>query len=124
MFRQVSIPVPIAGKLYLTSMPGRFESISEWGEEMIRLRIGCLVCLNPFQEISERSPDYYSLIMSRNFEWKLIHFPIPDFGIPSDRAAYMVVVKEIADRLISGEECCCALPLLGSGELEHLLSFC
>lgn len=102
MFRRVYLPTTITGNLYLTSMPGRFEPVSEWKERMIRLSIGRLICLNPIEELSERSPEYYRHINRGDFPWKFIHFPIPDFGIPADRQGFLALERGTAAALRSG----------------------
>jgi protein-tyrosine phosphatase len=103
MFRRVDIPDSIPGKLYLTVMPGRFESIGEFISRIISLSIQEVVCLTPLEEIEERSVEYYHLITSGDYPWHLEHFPIPDFGVPSDTGAFILLSKRMAESLLKGD---------------------
>lgn len=103
MFRRVTLPDFARGRLYLTSMPGRYEPISAFESRMSRLNIGTVLCLTPLEEVFAKSPDYYSLISAGDHHWHLEIFPTPDFGIPDDRAGFLVLAKSLAGKIIAGE---------------------
>ncbi len=103
MFRRVLLPDPIPGRLYLTAMPGRYETISEFESRISRLSISHVVCLTPLEEVRARSPDYYAIITTGVHQWQFDHLPIPDFGVPEDPASFLDLTREMARDISSGE---------------------
>lgn len=102
-FRKVNLPDTIPGILYLSSMPGRFESMENFKCRMAKYGIRRIICLNPAEEIQEASPRYYHLIVRKDHPWKIEHFPVPDFGVPEDREGFFYLAKDMATCLRSGE---------------------
>ncbi len=103
MFRRVPLPQAITGRLYLTAMPGRYEPISEFEARMSRLSISHVVCLTPLDEVIARSPGYYEIITTGEHQWQFKHLPIPDFGVPDDRTAFLDLTRTMAGFIVSGD---------------------
>ncbi len=103
MFREVSMPGPVKGRLYCHSMPGRFEPLDETIELIQMKCIRRLVSLTSVEEINSKSPSYARLLRSGEFEWEQEAFPVADFGIPSDRGAFLAFVTGVARRLEDGD---------------------
>ena len=85
MFRTVSLPADVPGTLYLHSMPGRREAFSAACAAITANHVASVVCLAPFEEIRERSPEYASAI-DAGLPFERVPYPIPDYGVPSDAA--------------------------------------
>lgn len=101
-FRSVVLPETIPGKLLLHSMPGRYESWSEFESSAETAQICGIVALTPRAEIREKSPDYDAAVEFGSPAWRWWNIPIPDFGIPGDFEDFRRHVREIADQLRNG----------------------
>ena len=91
------------GKLYLHSMPGRKEPLSECFGAIKQHGISLIICLAAEEEITKKSPNYAATITGNKIPVKRICFPIPDYGIPEDIKGFYGLAREIAERLMSGE---------------------
>ena len=60
--RPVRLPDTVPGRLWLASMPGRFESWQAFEGEARRAALGMVVCLTPRHEVAELSPGYHAAI--------------------------------------------------------------
>ena len=87
------------GRLFLHSMPGRFEEMDAFVSGIRSLEIGNLVCLTSEEEIAEKSPGYLAAIRENRLPCGRTAFPLPDFGTPDDAAAFQALVRSTADRL-------------------------
>ncbi|HID10788.1 MAG TPA: phosphatase [Candidatus Latescibacteria bacterium] len=103
MFRQVSLPCEVLGRLFLHSMPGRNEPFEDAQEEIERQGITRVVCLTPREEIRSKSPSYYSALESDSLPWTHTEFPIPNYGVPQDEEAFLNLIRSIAHHLRKGE---------------------
>lgn len=103
MFRSVTLPRNISGRLYLHSMPGRNEAWSDFIAEAERCSIRVIVCLAPDNEIEMKSPSYADAIKSGRFNYRRECFPISDYSVPQDRDEYIAFVTHIARLLRSGQ---------------------
>lgn len=102
MLRSVDLPDGISGKLYLHSMPGRYEPFDQ-AVAAIRLRgISQVICLVSSDEIDAKSPDYARLLRSNHLPWRQEMFPIVDFGVPRDRMAFFSLAERTASSLRGG----------------------
>ncbi len=111
-FRKVNLPDYLHGKLYLHSMPGRYEPWSQFQQQAAHLGITRLVNLTDREEVRQKSPDYYEFLQSPDVGWSISSFPIQDFGVPEDHQAFKAFAQEIALRLAAGE---CLLIHCGAG---------
>lgn len=103
MFRYVPLPDDVKGRLYLHSMPGRFEPLQESLDEIQRRGIAQVICLASMNEIKGKSPDYARLLSNGGTPWRQVMFPIVDFGVPADRQRYLSFVVQIAQSLRAGD---------------------
>jgi protein-tyrosine phosphatase len=103
MFRAVELPEGHAGRLFLHSMPGRYEAYEDARQEIARCQIGRVVCLAPLAEVRTKSPLYAKAIETTQFPWRQEMFPVPDYGIPEDRETFWRLAQHLATTLQSGE---------------------
>jgi protein-tyrosine phosphatase len=101
--RPVQLPDGVAGTLWLSSMPGRFEPWTEFLAEAQRVNLTQVVCLTPRDELAELSPSYHAAVARGRlpFRWTLL--PMRNFGLPEDMPAFRDQVRELAGRLQAGE---------------------
>lgn len=103
MFRYVPLPNGVKGRLYLHSMPGRFEPLQASIDEIQRRGIAQVICLVTMDEIKAKSPQYARLLSNGGTPWRQVMFPIIDFGVPDDRRRYLSFVVQIAQSLRAGD---------------------
>jgi len=71
------------GKIYLHSMPGRYEKLDEFEKEVKKLNLYKIICLIDKTEIEEKSPEYLRSIDEGQLSGiPIVHNPVPDYGIP------------------------------------------
>lgn len=71
------------GKIYLHSMPGRYEKIDEFEKEIKKLNLYEIICLTDKTEIKEKSPEYLRSVEAGKLgDRKIDYNPVPGFGIP------------------------------------------
>ena len=104
MFRQVTLPEPIRGRLYLHSMPGREEAFAEFLSDAGRVNLDLVVCLASETEIQGRSPSYSAARAAQTLPFPVRNFPIEDYGVPSEEemGAFEELVSHISGELRSG----------------------
>jgi len=68
MFREVTLPLGIQGRLLLHCMPGWYESWDEFQFRIMYAKVSRIVCLTGPGEIKRKSPwlTYADRIISRN----------------------------------------------------------
>ncbi len=98
MFRSVNLPAGVSGRLYLHSMPGRFEPYQATVDAAAMRGVSQVVCLTSLDEIEGKAPDYARAVQRNNLPWQQVMFPIVDFGVPSDRAALLALRRRPAPR--------------------------
>jgi len=97
MFRGVILPKNVSGRLYLHSMPGRYEAWSHFIAEAGRYNVDFIVCLAPQDEIEKKSPSYANAVRHGELNFPMECFPVPDYEVPHDREEYAVFVRRIAE---------------------------
>ena len=100
--RQVALPEDITGALFLSSMPGRDGPIEEAIKEMQDSGIDRIICLAPNEEVLRKSPRYAAALRQGGLPCPVQRFPIPDFGVPEDRQAFLLLVEQLTDLLREG----------------------
>jgi protein tyrosine phosphatase (PTP) superfamily phosphohydrolase (DUF442 family) len=100
--RAVELPSDIAGRLYLHSMPGRYEPLEDCWKAVTQAGCSMIVCLAPSDEIQKKSPAYAAAINSESTPVGMRNFPIPDYGPPEDIDAFAKSVTETAAALKQG----------------------
>ena len=131
MFRSVSLPEEILGKLYLHSMPGRYEKLSRSFQEIKSLSIDQILSLVSLKETEQKSPIYAEAIKSNAIPCEYVSYPITDSGVPENRQEFVLFIEDAAKRLHNKERllihcsggigrtgtmACCILIALGLSE--------
>lgn len=99
-FRKVKLNLP--GSLYLHSMPGKEEPLSDCLKALEEADVDHIVCLNPMAEIQAKSPDYAQAIKNNTLPLGLIHFPLGDGGVPEETETFLNLARDVAEQLKSG----------------------
>lgn len=102
MFRSVDLPDDVTGRLYLHSMPGRYEPYQATLDDVRMKGISKVVCLTSWEEIEAKSPAYARALQHREAPWQQAAFPIIDFGVPSDRTSFLAFITALAADLRAG----------------------
>ena len=102
MFRQVQLDHTLRGHLYLHSMPGHYEELSDFIAEARHSGIDVIVCLTSHDEIDAKSPYYAAAMEYGTFDFQVEYLPVPDFGVPPDREQYAACVRRMAGVLHRG----------------------
>ncbi|HUP48930.1 MAG TPA: protein-tyrosine phosphatase family protein [Thermoanaerobaculia bacterium] len=102
MLRKVQLPADVPGSLFLHSLPGWQEAFEQAREAIIGSDVRHVVCLTPEEEIRGKSPAYAAAIAA-GLPWRHLPFPIPDFGVPADEAAFRSLAGSVAESLRKGE---------------------
>lgn len=101
-FREVALPDEVPGRLFLHSMPGSREPLSDFVSSSSRTGISDVVCLAPLEEIAVKSPDYGIARERGAFPFTFHDIHIADYGLPSDPEAFCVGILAIAAKLMGG----------------------
>ena len=103
MLRPVLLPADVPGKLWLSSMPGRFGPWTDFEAEARRAALGLVVCLAPKDEVAELSPAYHAALVQDRLPFSWLNLPMPNFGLPDDPPAFRREIGRIAEALHKGE---------------------
>jgi len=101
-FRALSLPEGVPGRLYLSSMPGRYRPFEQDIAEAEALQVSTVLCLNPRDEIQHKSPHYHEALNDGSHGWKVVEHPIEDFRAPARAHHFHELVDEIATELRVG----------------------
>jgi protein-tyrosine phosphatase len=101
--RPVVLPPGVPGKLWLSSMPGRFGPWPSFEIEAQRAGLALVVCLTPLQETADLSPPYHSAIAQGKLPFRWLNLPMPNFGGPEDPQLFRREIARIADGLRHGD---------------------
>lgn len=101
--RPVQLPDHVPGRLWLSSMPGRFDSWTSFQVQARGCALGLVVCLTPRGEVAELSPAYHAALVGDSLPFRWQNLPIPNFGVPEDRAGFRQEVRSIAASLQRGD---------------------
>ena len=104
MLRIVPIPNSLTrGSLYLCSMPGRFEPMEIFLQEIAAAAVGNVICLVSNEEIARKSPDYLAAIQREEIPATLVRFEITDYGLPASVEEFDQTLDLIRGKLDDGE---------------------
>jgi protein-tyrosine phosphatase len=102
LLRRVSLSESVSGYLYLSGMPGRYGAFESERDRISAAGVDTVLCLTPLDEIECFSPEYARAIHAGTLPWRQWPFPIRDFGVPDDRAAFLARVQAAAEHLRGG----------------------
>lgn len=103
MFRTVTLPSAIKGKLLLHSMPGFAEPYAQARAALVAGNVNAVVCLNPNREIKSRSPEYFAEVEAKTLPAELLHLPISDMDADVSDEQVIALAQDVAARLRNGE---------------------
>jgi protein-tyrosine phosphatase len=103
MFREVTIPEGVPGRLFLDGMPGRREPLERVWDQVREQGVSAIVCLAGADEIRRKSPDYGHALAKGAAPCPVITFAVRDFGVPKDRDTYWRLAGGLATRLVAGD---------------------
>ena len=103
MYRTVKLPDGVAGRLYLGSMPGRYEVFQEAWRAIVEHGVTTVICLVPPDELQDKSPLYARALKEERVPWAHESFPVEDFEAPADRDAFWALARKTAAQLSAGE---------------------
>ena len=102
-FRQIELPQATAGTLWLHSMPGRFETWTDFVAKAQAVRLGKIVCLTPMHELSGLSPAYGRAVSSGELPFRFLLLPMRNFGLAGEQRTFRTGIEQVADDLRGGE---------------------
>jgi protein-tyrosine phosphatase len=102
-FRAIRLPDDLRGKLWLGSMPGRFETWNEFEARASQAGLDLVVCLTPRSELRELSPHYHAAVTKGTAAFRWLNIPIRNFGVPEDADAFRQAVADISQAVRSGQ---------------------
>ena len=103
MYRAVKLPDRVTGRLYLGSMPGRYEVFEEAWRAIVGHRVTRVICLVPAEELQDKSPLYARAVQEARTPWVHESFPIEDLEAPTNRTAFWELARKAARLLTEGE---------------------
>lgn len=101
--RAASIDDLSRGQLWLGSMPGRFEPWTEFLAAARRKKLSLVVCLAPAEEVASLSPAYWQAVAEGSLEFRWLHLPMQNYGLPSDLLGFRAGIERVAASLVSGD---------------------
>lgn len=101
-FRAVKLP-EVPGRLWLASMPGRFEPWTEFLAEQRRAGLGLVLCLAPRDEVAVTSPTYHRAIAESLLPFRWLNLPMRNYGLPLDMHGFREGIEQAADALRKGD---------------------
>jgi len=84
-------------------MPGRFEALDVFRQEVVESGVGHVLCLVSDEEIAKKSPDYLVALQRDEFPVKFLRNEIPDYGMPENPDTLKQALDLIRNRLDEGE---------------------
>ncbi|MBP1708022.1 MAG: tyrosine/serine-protein phosphatase iphp-type [Chloroflexi bacterium] len=103
MLRSVALPPHINGRLFLSSMPGRYEKFDQSRASFLEYSVDHIVCLVALEEVEHKSALYGEALRTGTLPCQATFFPILDAAVPDDKKRYLQVVSDVVARLIRGE---------------------
>lgn len=105
MLRRVCLPAGVTGRLYLYSMPGRYEPFEEFLFEARCAKLEVLVCVATEDEVRSKSPSYFDARSNGSLPFRVMDFPMKDMSAPfywDERLRFGKLVTGIALDLRAG----------------------
>lgn len=103
VFRELELPSDVGGRVYLASMPGRYEHLADALAEMDRRAIHRIVCLTPDDEIANKAPEYAHALKNGGVGRSCERVDIADYRAPMAGDAFRSLVSRVGLRVRDGE---------------------
>lgn len=68
-----------------------------------RARLQLVVCLAPPDEVASLSPTYWQAIAEGSLDFRFLHLPMQNFGLPRDMHGFREGIEQIAASLRAGD---------------------
>jgi len=91
------------GRIYLHSMPARFEPWSDFVKASLLAQVKHILCLTSVNEIGEKSPQYLQAINADAVPAQFKLCPVADFSTPEDIKQYRHCIEALAAKLRAGD---------------------
>ena len=101
--RPLPLPADVAGRVWLSSMPGRFEPWERFVADAREAGVTRVVCLTPLHELQGVSPDYHRALEGDTFPFGWVHLPMRDFGVAFEADAFKSGVAQLAQAVRGGD---------------------
>ncbi len=101
--RALPLPSPLPGQVWLSAMPGRWQSWPHFEADARRRGLTRIVCLTPLDEVAELSPHYHAALVGGGLPWRWQALAMRNFGVADSLRAYQDGIAEMADALVAGE---------------------
>jgi protein tyrosine phosphatase len=102
-FRRVDLPPETPGRLWLASMPGRFESWSDFLAEARTARLSLVLCLTPMEEVASGAPGYHRAITQGQLPFAWLNLPMRNYGLPLSQGGFRAGIERVGAALIAGD---------------------
>jgi predicted protein tyrosine phosphatase len=102
-FRSVPLGKGTPGKLFLHSMPGRYEPWNDALAELAGHAVTHVISLAPEREIAEKSVLYARAVAAGTFPVARTVFAMRDYDVPMARESFFALAETTAARLRGGE---------------------
>ena len=102
-FRPLALPPGIAGRVWLSPMPGRMQLWERFVAEARDAGLTRIVCLTPLEEIAELSPDYAAAIETHALPCQWQALPMRNYGVAQELQGFKAGVEEMALALGGGD---------------------
>ncbi len=101
--RELHIP-EVSGKLFLDSMPGRYDSLEDVIENLKAANVTAIVVLPERCEIERQQPEYAALLQAGGPDFaECIFLPCVDYGLPeAGTDMFVATVIAVAEQLKQG----------------------
>ncbi len=103
LLRPLALPADVAGRVWLSAMPGRFEPWERFVAEARDAGVTQVVCLAPLYEVQGVSPDYHRALEGDAFPFGWTHLPMRDFGVAFEADAFRASVAQLAQAVRGGD---------------------
>ncbi len=100
--RALSLPDGVAGKVYLSAMPGRTGDFIADRADITSAGIDQVISLASPDEIAQSSPDYAAALIKGDLPWAQVMLPVPDYGVALDRDSWLMQIRSSADHVRRG----------------------
>lgn len=101
-FRALELPQGVAGRVWLSAMPGRLESWESFLAESAQRQLTQVLCLTPLHEVRRLSPRYAAALAEVQLPFRWSHLPMLDFGLSEQFDDYRAAVDGLAATVREG----------------------
>lgn len=98
-----SLKSEFSGRIFLHSMPGRFETLAACQSQLQAAQVTLILCLTSRDEVADKSPEYAQALMQQRVGVKVLEFAVQDFSIAEDIEAYRDAIREVARVVSTGD---------------------